>query len=79
MISGLIWLVLTAKVKWNETLGGYNQWLYIKGKLVSELHIKTGKAKSFYIDTECQSKHKGTVSAHSMICHFLNLGAMRLM
>jgi hypothetical protein len=30
---------LNMKFKWNETLQGYNQWLYLKGKLVSELHI----------------------------------------
>lgn len=26
-------------VKWNETLNGYNQWLSIDSKVVSELHI----------------------------------------
>ena len=26
-------------VKWNDALGGYDQWLYIKDKVVSELHI----------------------------------------
>ncbi|KAF2667294.1 hypothetical protein BT63DRAFT_456597 [Microthyrium microscopicum] len=56
---------LNMRFKWNETLGGYNQWLSIKGKVVSELHMATGKAKSFYIDTECQAAHKGTVNNHT--------------
>jgi hypothetical protein len=72
-------------VVWNSTLEGYNQWLYIKDKMISELHIRkasktslrllliranitttaTGKAKSFYVDTECQAEHKGIVNNHS--------------
>jgi len=56
---------LNIKLKWNETLNGYDQWLYIEGKVMSEMHIATGKAKSFYIDSECQSRHTGTVNNHT--------------
>ncbi|KAE9965200.1 hypothetical protein BLS_006544 [Venturia inaequalis] len=56
---------LVMKFQYNETLGGYEQWLYIKDKMVSTLSIASGKSNSFYVDTECQGSHKGSVSAHN--------------
>ncbi|KAE9967566.1 hypothetical protein EG328_008097 [Venturia inaequalis] len=55
----MAWVVL-----YNETLGGYEQWLYLKDEMVSYIGAKTGKARGFYTDTECQGAHMGVVSAH---------------
>jgi hypothetical protein len=41
------WLIAIV-VQWNATLNGYDQWLSIKGKMVSELHIgESGKVKVY--------------------------------
>jgi len=56
---------LVMKFKYNEGLDGFEQWLYINNKMVSNLTAKSGKSNSFYIDTECQGSHKGIVSNHT--------------
>ncbi|TLD35843.1 hypothetical protein E2P81_ATG02146 [Venturia nashicola] len=55
---------LRMKFQYNATIGGYEQWLYLKDEMVSYIGAKTGKAKGFYTDTECQGAHSGIVSAH---------------
>ncbi|QDS69059.1 hypothetical protein FKW77_009877 [Venturia effusa] len=53
-----------AGIQYNETLGGYEQWLYLKEQMVSYIGAKTGKSKGFYTDVECQGSHTGIVAAH---------------
>ncbi|KAF2398167.1 hypothetical protein EJ06DRAFT_523515 [Trichodelitschia bisporula] len=56
---------LTMKFKYNKTVGGYEQWLYLKGSMVSYVASPTGMSKSFYTDVECQQDHVGVVKAHN--------------
>jgi hypothetical protein len=39
-ISLLNVILIKSLVVWNETLEGYHQFVYIKGQLVSELHLR---------------------------------------
>ncbi|KAF2402701.1 hypothetical protein EJ06DRAFT_456273, partial [Trichodelitschia bisporula] len=58
---------LVMKFVYNTTLKGYHQSLFIppNPQPVSILNIASGPSTSFYTATECQSKHAGTVNAHT--------------